>query len=96
MKTTCEPMFSNGSEHMTWTAHNCDKCLKQSKYKEKTDTYTGFRCSIDRDINAQIIGLHEISQKSYDTVQNSECPYIQTERKLPKKRKIKNQLELEL
>lgn len=96
MKTTCEPMFSNGSELMTWTANNCDNCIKQSKYKEETDNYSEFRCTIDRDINMQVIGVHEVSLRSYLVTQNSVCPYIQTERKLPKKRKIKNQLELEL
>lgn len=87
MKTTCEPMFSNGNEHLSWTTRNCDRCVKQSHYIEKTDSYTTFKCSIDRDINGQIIGLHEVNIKSFEATQQKDCPYIQTERKLPKRKK---------
>jgi len=97
MKTTTEPMFSNASEFMSWSAVNCERCVKWSKYNEATDTYTAFKCSIDRDINAQIIGLHEVSQRSFDVTQESDCPHIKSEHKKSfKKRVIKNQLQLEL
>jgi len=95
MKTTTEPMFSNASEFMSWSAANCEQCVKWSKYDEFTDTYTAFKCSIDRDINAQIMGLHEVSQRSFDVTQERYCPYKCTKRKkVFKKRAIKNQLQL--
>jgi hypothetical protein len=96
MKTTCEPLFSNGTEFMQWQYRNCERCIKQSRYNEKKDSYPAFRCSIDRDISVQQVGLMEVNVKSYEATRQKDCPYIQTEPKSPKKRKIKNQLELEL
>lgn len=96
MKTTDKPLFSNGTEFTSWTFRNCDKCVKQSHYNEKTDTYSAFRCSIDRDISMQQVGLNEVNLKSWETTQLKDCPYIQTERKVTKKRAIKNQTILEI
>ena len=96
MKTTYEPMFSNRTEFMIWTGNNCDKCVKQSHYNEKTDEYTKFKCTIDRDMTMQQAGLNEINIRSFEVVQNDFCPYIQTHKKFTKKRIIKNQLNLDL
>lgn len=96
MKTTDKPLFSNGTEFTSWTFRNCDNCVKQSHYNEKNDTYSQFRCSIDRDISMQQVGLNEVNLKSWETTQLKDCPYIQTVRKVGKKRVIKNQLNLEL
>ena len=94
MKTTTDYLFSNGTEFTSWQFHNCDKCVKQSKYNEKKDTYSAYRCSINRDIDMQQVGLMEVNVRSYNAVRQAKCPYIETERKAPKKRKIKNQLEI--
>ncbi len=96
MKTTTDPMFSNGTEFTSWTFRNCDKCVKQSHYNEKKDTYSAFKCSIDRDMSMQAAGLIEVNIKSFETVKNKDCPYIQTERKVHKRRIIKGQFNLEL
>jgi hypothetical protein len=53
MKTTDKPLFSNGTEFTLWQYRNCDNCVKQSRYNEKNDTYSQFRCTIDRDISMQ-------------------------------------------
>ena len=92
MKTTESLLFSNSTEMMCWRDANCDRCIKASTYNEKTDEYTKFRCQIDADIQAQAAGLSEVSQRSYNIVQNEVCPFIQTQRKTPKKRKIKGQV----
>jgi hypothetical protein len=97
MKTTINPLFSNGTEMMMWQDRNCNRCVKQSTYNEKTDEYTAFRCAIDRDIQAQACGLNEVSQRSYDATKKVYCPYIQTVRKLTHKhRPIKGQMEIKL
>ena len=97
MKTTTDPMFSNGSEFSSWQSNNCDRCKKASIYNEKEDSYPNYKCSIQRDIDAQVCGLHEVSIRSFEVTQSPECIHIQNERKITKKkRKIKNQLQLEL
>lgn len=95
MKTTTENMFSNSTEHAQWVSRNCDRCIKQSRYNEKTDECGQFRCSIDRDISAQAAGLSEVSIRSYQAVRYPDCPYIQTTRKTShRKRPVKGQMEL--
>ena len=97
MKTTTEPLFSNGTEMMWFQDRNCSRCVKASVYNPKTDEYTAFKCTIDRDIQMQAAGLYEVNQQSYDICHAGICPKIQTEyKKVFKKREIKNQLELEL
>lgn len=95
MKTTTENMFSNSTEHAQWTARNCDRCIKQSRYNEKTDEWGQFRCSIDRDMVAQAAGFKEISLRSFNAVRNPVCPNIQTQQKPPKRRPVKGQAEVE-
>jgi hypothetical protein len=96
MKTTEDPMFSNGTEFMIWTSRNCDICVKQSHYIEKKDEYTKFKCRIDADMSMQQAGLSEISIRSYETVRLDSCPYIQLTHNPKKKKKILNQTELDL
>ena len=31
------PPFSNGTDFMVWTAHNCDRCVKASHLRETID-----------------------------------------------------------
>jgi hypothetical protein len=96
MKKTNKSLFSNGTEFTSWTFRNCDNCVKQSHYNEKKDTYSAFKCSIDRDISMQQIFDDPVNLKSWETTQLRDCPYIQTERKVSKKRIIKNQFSLDL
>lgn len=91
MKTTNLMAFSNGSEFMDWMALNCDNCVKASRYNEKTDTYTKFRCKINEEIIAQYCNSGPISQRTYDTCQEWDgCPYKQTKWKKEKKTIDKN------
>ena len=96
MKKTSKPCFSNGTEFTSWTFRNCDRCVKQSHYNEKKDTYSAYKCTIDRDIAIQQVFDEPINLKSWETTQLKDCPYIQTEHKPKKKRTIKNQTTLDL
>ena len=91
-KTTSDPMFSNGTEAMIWIGNNCDKCWKQSRYNKEKDRWINDRCSIDRDIQAQMAGL-EINERTYYFVkENFNCPNRQLEKpKVHKKRTPKRQ-----
>lgn len=96
MKRIERYLFSNGTEHSTWTGLNCDKCVKASRYNENKDTYSQFRCSIDEDIQMQAAGIVEaVRVKSVEAVEQPVCPYLQTERKIKSHRPIKNQQTLE-
>lgn len=88
-------MFSNGTEAMIWIANNCDKCWKQSRYNKEKDRWINDRCSIDRDIQAQMAGL-EINERSYYFVKgNFNCPNRQLEKPtVHKKRTPKGQSDL--
>ena len=80
VKTTSDPMFSNGTEAMIWIGNNCDKCWKQSRYNKEKDRWINDRCSIDRDIQAQMAGI-EINERSYYFVkENFNCPNRQLEK----------------
>ena len=50
MKKAKYPPFANGTEYMIWEEHNCDRCIKSSRYNEKKQDYTKIRCAIQRDI----------------------------------------------
>ena len=95
VKTTSDPMFSNGTEAMLWIENNCDKCWKQSRYDEERDRWINQRCSIVRDIQAQMAGL-EINKRSYLFVkENFNCPNRQLEKPtVHKKRTPKGQSDL--
>lgn len=43
-------LFSNGTDFMMWQSKNCDRCVKASRYNPKTDTYTKYRCAVQRNI----------------------------------------------
>lgn len=101
MKTTTESLFSNGSECESWMQYNCERCLKHSGYNWCKDSFSAFRCSIDKAIQLQAAGFNEISLKAYEkakeAIESDVCPHIQLTRKtVTKKRKIKNQLDLGL
>ena len=91
-------LFSNGTEHMSWVSRNCERCWKLSKYNEKKGTWSQFRCSIDKQIQMQLAGVDDgyVSKKAYDAVRLPDCPYIETQRKVKKKKVAKNQQTLEL
>ena len=95
VKTTIDPMFSNGTEAMIWIGNNCDKCWKQSRYNKEKDRWINNRCSIERDIQAQMAGL-EINERSYLFVKNNSiCPNRQFDRPAVYKKRIqKGQINL--
>lgn len=97
MKTTQKPLFSNGTEFTVWTGENCEQCIKsrsfcpskrpQSAFDEDTPNY---RCSIEREIDWQMIGNDEVAQRSYDATHMLNCPYKQTEyKRYPRRQKVK-------
>ena len=79
MKTTTKDCFSNGTEWMNWTARNCDRCWKSSRPKPDGD-YTAYRCRINAQIDAQAVGISEISQRTYDIAHLRDCPHRQEQR----------------
>lgn len=86
MKKSKYPVFSNGTAFDCWLSRNCDRCIKASKYSERTDEYTKFRCAVQRELLEAYIDDGRASQRTYDICQNRDCPYIQTERKVYAKR----------
>ena len=98
MKRTSEPAFSNGTEHIMFLERNCEKCVKYSHYNEKTDTYTQYRCAVQKDIDLQMFSDEPISQRTKDITDNFTlhgilCPNLLTHRKKYASRP-KNQLSL--
>lgn len=70
------PLFSNGTEFQSWLANNCDLCSKASRYNEDTDTYTKYRCAIQRDIDLAYINDGMGSKRVHDAVKLARCPYF--------------------
>lgn len=74
------PLFSNGTEFQSWLANNCDLCSKASRYNEDTDTYTKYRCAIQRDIDVACITTGMGSKRVYDAIRlNPRCPYFKNQ-----------------
>lgn len=95
LKKSKYPVFSNGTEFDCWMARNCDRCVKATRYNKNTDTYTKFRCAVNREIIMAYLDDGRTSQRTYDICQNADCPNIQTERKVYAKRpKTDNQPKL--
>ncbi len=99
MKKVNQDPFSNGSEHRTFEAYNCDRCIKSSEPREEGTRYTNAdennmpKCSIQRDIVVRMFCDEPIKQKTIDicrdfTLHGTLCPYIKTER--PKRKKVEN------
>ena len=90
--------FSNGTEFMIFEDHNCSRCVKASKYNEKKDEYTKFRCKVQEEIIKAAISDGMVSDRVADithdfTLHGRKCKYLKTERKKYVKQN-KNQLEL--
>ena len=90
------PLFSNGTEFMMWTAHNCEQCVKAVFYNEKKDFYPKYRCAIQKHIDEACIGYGYGNKRDYEATHSFDCPHIQTERvkRVRKVKKDKKQLEL--
>lgn len=86
MKQKKDYVFSNGTEFEIWMDMNCDRCVKASRYNEKTDTYTKFRCSVNREIIESYVSDGKASKRTCDICKKMNCPNIQTEYKKYKKR----------
>lgn len=98
MKTT-KPIFSNGTEAMDWIHFNCEQCVKAIRYGADVQikSLKQYRCAIQRDVDLQMIGCDEISQRSYDlATRNFDCPHKRTERKKYKRKRKMNKYQLNL
>lgn len=91
-KTTTKECFTNGTDFMVWQTINCEKCVKAVWYNEKTKTFPKYRCSVQGQLEGQIAGIYEISERTYNATQQKDCPYKKTER--TKKRKKDNEPKL--
>ena len=83
------PPFSNGTDFMVWTAHNCDRCVKASHLRETIagEEYTKFRCVVQKEILLNAAYPDEyVSKRTYDICQNLDCPNRQETRKKYSKR----------
>lgn len=89
-------LFSNGTEFERWSERNCDRCFKASKYNEKTDTYTKYRCAIQKHIDEAFIGDGRGNKRDYEATHQADCPYRKTERKQYAKRDKYNENQLTL
>ena len=99
MEKSKYPLFSNGTEFTLWLANNCDLCVKASRYNEKTDTYTKYRCAIQRDIDLAYINDGMGSKRTHDAIRlNPRCPYFKDKQdrrnQVKKHRNIHGQQEL--
>ena len=94
MKTTTENCFSNGTKHEDWVERNCVRCWKYSRWNEKLNRYTNFKCKIDEEITQQLGSYHPISLRTFKIAQMRDCPYRQEKRKRKKYRKKSNHPEL--
>lgn len=82
-------VFSNGTEFMLWEGRNCNQCIKSSRYKPETDTYTKYRCSVQREIHEAYMDDGRASQRVYEICQQADCPLKKTERKYyPHRKKL--------
>ena len=83
------PPFSNVTDCMVWTIHNCDRCVKASHLQETIAgwRYTKFRCVVQKEILLNATFPDEyVSKRTYDICQKLDCPYKQETRKKYSKR----------
>ena len=93
MKKQSAALFSNGTDFMRWVAVNCETCWKQSRYNWKTDTYSQFKCSIDKDIQLQASGMTDddmVNIKTIEATNQAVCPYREDVRIVKRHKPIKN------
>lgn len=100
MKKVNKDPFSNSTELMLFFEYNCDRCVKQSKYDEKKDEYTQYRCAVQREIELRMYSNEPISARTIRIaddfiLRGVPCPYLKTERKKYMKQP-KNQLNFEI
>ena len=75
MKTTTEPLFSNGTDFMWWQDRNCCQCRKAVWYNEKMNKYPEYRCALQRDIEQQLGGIDEINIRTFNMIHwCNKCP----------------------
>lgn len=89
-------LFSNGSDAMWWTEHNCMKCWKGQLARSDLPRLHS-ACSICSDIFIQWISgsEHHPTERAFDAVKQSMCPFFQKTRpKRKTRRPIKNQLTI--
>ena len=72
-------MFSNGTEAMSWMAHNCEHCWKYNPEAEIEKS----RCKTEVSISMGFIG-GEISKRVDKITEMRDCPYRQEKRQVKK------------
>ena len=86
-------LFSNGTDFMAWQSENCERCVKASRYNPKTDTYSKYRCAVQRNIEMALVTDGMGDERTYQATHSLICPYLMTERKANRKdREVNEQL----
>lgn len=94
LKKVDKDPFSNGTEFADWDSHNCDRCVKASRYRGESaagEEYTKGRCAIQRDILSRMMSNEPIAQRTIEACSHWDCPYRQEHHKKYPKRVDKNQ-----
>lgn len=95
MKPTRHLAFSNGSCATSWMSANCDRCVKAARILDDFGRTTKCRCAIQSDIASAWLGDGMVSKRTYDIIQQWDCPNIQLHwKQYPKKDKFRNQPNL--
>lgn len=76
MKTTTKPCFNNSTEFMIWQEQNCCQCKKAIWYNERLGRYPQYRCAVQRQVEEQVGGAEEVSQRTYAATQQANCPFL--------------------
>lgn len=94
LKKVDKDPFSNGTEFADWDSHNCERCVKASRYRGESvagEEYTKGRCAIQRDIISRMMSNEPIAQRTIEACSHWDCPYRQEHHKKYPKRVDTNQ-----
>ena len=78
MKTTTQQCFHDGMKMMVWQEKNCFNCAKAVFYNQRLKRMPQFKCAVQKQIEGQANGEMEINQRTFDAVQNKECPFFKS------------------
>lgn len=81
MKTTTKPCFNSSTEFMIWQERNCCQCKKAIWYNERLGRYPQYRCAVQRQLEEQVGGIEEVSQRTYAATQQASCPFLRPKKK---------------
>ena len=63
---------------MVWQEKNCFNCAKAVFYNQRLKRMPQFKCAVQKQIEGQANGEMEINQRTFDAVQNKECPFFKS------------------